>query len=505
MAAAQETAPAHPTLVLRSPPLGPTEKAAPPVIAATKGPSPQGPITQVAAKEVTQLPPPESIHQAPTPKPNPPALPGTSLPITSLPISLDTVLRLAEEQNAEIAQARARVREAYAEQAIAKTKWLPDLYVGTAYYRHEGGNQNPDGTFVRSSFSALFAGLEVDGKLDIRDVAYQQVNAQRQVWQQKGDLSRVSNETLLDAANTYIDLLTARTGEAIARDLEQKFQALLKDAEKLAAVEKPARVEVFRIQTEVDSQHQTIVKLHGQAAAAVAKLIYLLHLDPCAELVPVDGRLVPFDLIDPSPPACDLVAQALQTGPGVREMEGLLNLIQDSLARSKGLGQLIPILEVCMAEGGFGAGPGDRLDWDNRWDLGVKARWNLTTLAAMKERQEAAQAKVQQAQLAYQDLRGKLTAGVQEARETSLSSRDEIKLGTDQILSAKQAYELSDQRRKDLPQAGSFSEVLLALGSFGRAEFAYLNAINTYDKAQLRLMMLLGPAACKGHGGTVAK
>src|SRR5262249_5217123 len=152
----------------------------------------------------------------------------------------------------------------------------------------------------------------------------------------------------------------------------------------------------------------------------------------------------------------------LQTGPGVRELEGLLNLAQDSAARSKGLGQLLPILEVCMGEGGFGAGPGDRMLWDNRWDLSAKLRFNLTTLAGRKDRQEVIQAKVQQVQLASQDLRGKLTAGVKEARETSLSGREEIKEGTDQIYHAQLAFELSERRRRELPQAGSFTEVLLS-------------------------------------------
>jgi outer membrane protein TolC len=494
-AAVTQTAPDHATLVLRSPPLAPSEKPPSQVPA-----SPTQAITQAAAKQVTQLPAPETLQQAPTLKVDdkPVKLDRVAGLGNSLPISLDTLLRLAEDQNAQIGQARARVQEAFAEQAIAKTKWLPDVLVGPSYWRHEGGNQNPDGTFVRSSFSGMFAGMEIEGKLDIREVAYQQVNAQRKVWQQQGDLARISNETLLDAANTYIDLLTARTGEAIARELDRKLQALLKDAEKLAEVEKPARAEVARIQSEISSQQQMMFKLRGQASAAAAKLVYLLHLDPCVELVPVDGRLVPIDLVDPTPPACDLVAQALRTGPGIREMEGLLNLIQESVARSKGLAQLIPTLEVRMFEGGFGAGPGDRQDWDNQWDLCVKARWNLTSLASAKQRQEAAQAQVQQAQLAYQDLRGKLTAGVQEARETSLSSRVEIKEGTSQIYHADQAFELSERRRRDLPQAGSFTEVLLSLASLARAQFGYLNAINSHDKAQLRLMLLLGPAACKG-------
>ena len=51
----------------------------------------------------------------------------------SLPISLDTVLRLAEEQNGQVAIARERVLEATAEKNVKH--WLPDVYVGTAYYR----------------------------------------------------------------------------------------------------------------------------------------------------------------------------------------------------------------------------------------------------------------------------------------------------------------------------------------------------------------------------------
>ena len=425
---------------------------------------------------------------------------GTSVPAAApdrlLPISLDTVLRLAEEQNAQVAQARARVREAYAERDAARKKWLPDLNVGTAYYRHEGGIQNEDGTFLHSSFGAMFAGLEVNSRLDIREVAFQQVNAQRKVWQQRGDLSRVTSETLLDATNTYIDLLTARTGQAISRELEEKLTDLLEQAQKLYSEERAARGEVRRIQAELDGQRATAVKLEHQAAAAAATLLYVLHLDPSAELVPVDGRLVPFELIDPTLPTGDLVAQALRTGPGIRELQGLLALIHESIARAKGPAQFLPVFEVRMLEGGFGAGPGDSLTWDNRWDLGVQARWNLSAVATKTDLQRAAQAKVQQAHLAYDDLRGKLTAGVQEARETSLGSRDEMQLSSAQIRNARDAYEFSALRRREDPRNTTFTEVLLAIGALSRAQMNYLNAVSAYDKAQLRLMVLLGPAAC---------
>jgi outer membrane protein TolC len=457
-----------------------------------------GDVRQVAAVGSPQASPAAADEDAAAPAPRPVTHPGDGVAANhQLPIGLDTVLRLAEEQNPQIAIARERVREAFAEKDVAASKWLPDVYLGMAYYRHEGGIQNEDGTLTHSSFGSLFGGMEVDGRLDIRDVAYQQVNAQRKVWQQKGELSRVTSETLLDAANTYVDLLTARTGEAIAHDLEAKLRGLLERAQKLASAEPVARVEVARIQAALDAEQQAVVKLRGQAAAAAAKLIYLLGLDPCAELVPVDSRLVAFDLVDATPPTCDLVAQALANGPGVREMEGLLTLIQDSIARSQGASQYLPIFEVRMAEGAFGAGPGDSLTWDNRWDLGLQARWNLTEAVTARDRRRVTASKVQQLHLNYQDLRGKLTAGVQEARGTILSGRDQIPLAEAQVSDSRRAYELSDERLRLVPQSSSYSESLLSIDAMARAQLAYLNAISSYDKAQLRLMVLLGPSACQ--------
>ena len=224
--------------------------------------------------------------------------------------------------------------------------------------------------------------MELDAQVDLRDIAFQQVNAERKVWQQRGELSRITNETLLDAANTYIDLLTARTGEAVARELLKFQQEQLERAEGLLKAEKTAytRLGVEAIESSISGLRQTILRLHQQGDAASAKLAYLLGLGPCVELVPVDGRLVPFSLVDATPPTCDLVAQALTNGPGVRELEALLGVIQNAIDKAQGCGKYLPTFQARMDEGAFGAGPGDSMSWDNRWDLVVQARWNLTGL-----------------------------------------------------------------------------------------------------------------------------
>jgi outer membrane protein TolC len=257
----------------------------------------------------------------------------------------------------------------------------------------------------------------------------------------------------------------------------------------------------MRIQAELDAQRQTNVRLHSQTIAAAAKLIYLLGLDPCTQLLPIDRRLVPINLVDAKPPMCDLVAIALAKGPGVQEIEGLLALIQESIAKSQGASKYLPIFEARMAEGAFGAAAGDDMNWDNRWDLGLQVRWNLTEFISQKNRRRVAQARIQQAHLAYQDLRGKLTAGVQEARASILSGAEQIRLGEAQLKDANQARDLSEKRLKENMQPTSYSEVLLGNGAVARAQLNYLSALSAYDKAQIRLMVLLGPEAC--HGGAL--
>ncbi|MFN4258025.1 MAG: TolC family protein [Gemmataceae bacterium] len=413
-----------------------------------------------------------------------------------VPISLDTVLRLAEESNPDIALAREQLREACLEREVAAKRWLPDLYLGTAFYRHEGGIQDFRGPLIHSSTGALFNGLELNGRFDIRDIAFHQVNAERKTWQQKGELAKITNERLLDAAETYIDLLAARTGEQVALDLMHDTEKLLERTRKLAATEPAVQVQVHAVQSLLYGQQQRIVFLQDSARSLSAKLVNLLGLDPCIELVPVDTQLVPFELVNVDVPTCDLVARSLAQGPGVREMEGLLHLVHENIERARGPGRFLPIFEVRMAQGGFGAGPGSSMDWDNRWDMGLQMRWNLTELAALKERRRVTQSRLCQLHMAHAELRRKLIIGVQTVQQSILNARQQIDLGEKQIEQAREVYKLSDQRFQNLLEDSSALEVANAIRYIGEAQLGYLSAIREYDKNHVRMLLLLGVNNC---------
>jgi outer membrane protein TolC len=421
-----------------------------------------------------------------------------------VPISIDTVLRLAEFQNPQVAIARVQVDEACAARAVADNAWLPNLTAGPSYYRHEGGISDFSGDLVRSSWGNLFAGIEINGRLDLREAIFQKLNAERALWQQRGDYQRVTSETLVEAAGTYIDLLSAKTGEAIAQsmetDLEELHKRVLRSADAKTG-EPGLRVEVARIEAQLKARRLARLELRQQSNRAATKLIYLLGLDPSSTLVPMDERLVPFELVDAGPAVNELVNQALTTGPGVREMESILAVAHESEGVSRGSLKYMPVLELHVNEGGFGTGPGSRSDWDNRFDAGLTAKWSITDFFTCRDKQRVLDAKTAQAHLAFQDLRAKLTAGVHEAREVILSSAELLKLGQEQIDAYRRAYRLSQDRLNNHIPASTYSEVLASMLAVNLAQANYLVVVRDYDKAQLRLLVLIGRSGkTRGEG-----
>lgn len=412
-----------------------------------------------------------------------------------VPVGLDTVLRLAQDQNGQIQIARARLGEAQAGQDLARLAWIPQISVGPSYYRHEGGIQDFQGNLVRSSYGSVFAGIELRSRLDPRDVAFQRVDAERKVWQQKGELSKLTSESLLDAAGTHLELLAACAGEGLALQIEKQLTDLLAQADALAKVDPGLRIEQERVEAELRAHRMILRKVREGGLAAAAKLTYLLGIDPACTLAPIETRLVPLDLVDANQPVPALVEKAMANGPGVRELEGLLQLIDRTRSAAEGPGRFLPALEVNVNEGAFGAGPGSHLSWDNQLNLGVSLRWNLTEAITARERLRQADLKAAQAHLSYQDLRAHLTLGVTEAREAIRSGRDQVVLAAEQVSHADKSYELSASRLKESIKGRSPSEVLMAIRTLGGARLQYIQTVRDLNKAQIRLLVLTG-AAC---------
>jgi outer membrane protein TolC len=339
-------------------------------------------------------------------------------------VNLDTVLRIACERNPEILVARERVNESQIAFDAAMQSCMPEM---------------------------------------LRKDTFKKPVAEAQLWRRRAELRKVQNEKLEDAANTYIDILTARRGEVIGADLQKYEEQLLDRAKKLVkSGEKPAQVIVEAIETVLNNQRQFNLRTRQQGDAATVKLAYLLGMGDGVPMA-AEETLAPVDLTDATAPLPGLVRQAQENGPGVAELQGLAAAIQQGIADAQCAQRLC-----------------DR-----------------TGAALVCGRLHMAQSQLQQAQLSLVDLQGKLRTGVEASVSEILSGRDQIAQASDAIQHAAETYRLTDKRLKEIGDPenlrnNTYNSVLQSIQQLTQAHRNYLTAVSAYNKAQVRLLLLLG-------------
>jgi outer membrane protein TolC len=354
----------------------------------------------------------------------PQALPD--LPAKPVAVNLDAVMKTAEENNAKIAVARERVNERQVVLDAALESCVPDM---------------------------------------LRKDDYKRANAEARYWQARAELASTTTEELQDAGNTYVDLLTARRGLDLAREVEGFEEKMLRRAEALAkSKETGADILVQSARAALAARRQTIARLKQQADAAAEKLAYLLNLHGAVP-VPPNRDWVPIDLVDATLPVDALVEQARTNGPGVPE------LTQVAGAISAGIDEARLAQTACK--------------------LGC---------ALLCARLHAAESKLQQVNLTLDDTRGRLTLGVREANDAILSGREQVGYLTDQVRHARETYRLANLRLAEGVMGSSQAEVMQSIRGVEAAEFSRLSALSSLDKAQVRLLLLSGPNRAPGGG-----
>jgi outer membrane protein TolC len=112
-------------------------------------------------------------------------------------------------------------------------------------------------------------------------------------------------------------------------------------------------------------------------------------------------------------------------------------------------------------------------------------------------RLQMAQSQLQQAQLSLLNLQLKLRAGVVDAFTAILSGLEQIDLASKAIDHAKETYRIMDLRvTEESPEVATrnktYDGVLNAIRQLSQADSNYLTAVNDYNKAQMRLLLMLG-------------
>jgi hypothetical protein len=438
---------------------------------------------------------------------SPPPLAKSDRP---LPINLATALRLANARPLIIEAARAALQTEYGLYEQARALWLPNLYVGIDYQRHDGGEQDVlNGLPLIGERNQFLGGAGAQMIFALTDAIYAPL-AERQLVQARNfQIQTASNDALLAVAESYFDVQQARGILAgsldvvvKARDLERRVGAL--------GAGLAAPIEVERVRATRAEFEEQVATARQDWRFTSATLTRNLRLDPAAVVVPVEPPHLQVTLIGPQQTVDDLIPVALMNRPEL----GLQQAVVQATATRLRQEQMRPLLPTLVAEsnatptgflgaGAFGTGTDGLTRWTGRSDWDVEAVWELKNLGfgnrglITQRRGEQRQAQVEQYRI--QDM---VAAEVMQTRAQVEAAAVRVARAEAGLKAALLDYDGNLKGLSETLRTGELlvlvirpQEAVAALQQLQQAYINYYTSTNDYNRAQFLLFHALGYAS----------
>ncbi len=443
----------------------------------------------------------------------------------ALPINLATALRLADARPLVIAAAQASLQVALAQLAAAKVLWLPDVYLGGSYYRHDGGVEGVSGNQFTNGRNQFMLGGGPMAVFAATDAIFSPLAIKQTVKAREIDLQTARNNALLAVSDSYFNVQQARGRLAGAQDTVAKATDLAATVRKLATDLTPPN-ETNRALTELAELQQAEALARQNWRTASAELTRVLRLNPGAVIAPLEPPHLQVTLISPGESVDELVPIGLLNRP---ELESQKALVEATLIRirQEKMRPLLPSLvlmgnPVPAAPGGYLMGGlyasdvgGNSNPLTGRNDVAVELVWQLQNMGFGNRAQvKLRQGEKDQALVELFRLQDQVAAEVAQAVAEMKSAWARVTQAEEGLKQAQITYA---GNLKGLSQTTRFGdiltlvnrpqEVVAALQMLARAYDNYYVSVNDYNRAQFRLYHALGyPAgilACDKTPGEV--
>lgn len=418
-----------------------------------------------------------------------------------LPIDLPTALQMVNAANPTVALARERVREAYYRLREAQFAFLPNLWAGPQYNRHDGVFQNSTGRVFTTNKWNFFIGGGAALEWDTPNLLFGPLIARRLADAQAAAARATTDDVQLDVALTYLDLLRVYGQLAINADTTARAERMLAYAEAAEKAGLGKTSDTPRARSEVALRREERFDLIGQAAATSARLAQLLLLEPTVDLQPADHAVLPVVLVPPDLSLKELVSAGLAARPELAEGQALVGAAEARWRQAQ-LGPLIPRVNVGYTSGDFGGGINEQTElFGGRGDGTAMLTWRLNGLGLEDiARAKARRLQVSEATLHVREIEARVAAEVTAAAK--LSAARQASLGDAQravtealetwVRLEKIGFEMTGARGRYNPL-----EALLAEQALDTARSRYLAEVIEFNRAQFRLYWAMGqPPLC---------
>jgi outer membrane protein TolC len=449
-----------------------------------------------------------------------------------LPINLPTALHLANVRPIDIALASERIRLAAAQLDRARVLWLPTVYLGMDYFRHDGQIQDVAGNVFGTSKSAFLLGAGPSAIFALTDAIFSPLAERQVVRARAAELQTARNDSLLAVAEAYFSVQQAR-GELVgAEDATRRGEDVVRRTQELAAEGEGilADVDVVRARTEFARRDQALDTARERWRVASADLVRVLRLDPSTLVEPLEAPQLRLTLVALDKPVDDLIPVALTSRPELAAQQALVQATLERL-RQERLRPLIPSILLrgastnpagTLAGGYFGGGLNDKLsNFGARGDFDVQVLWELQNLGfGNKARVDERRAENSLSVLELFRLQDRVAAEVAQAYAQAQAAASRLGKAENGLKDAVESANKNFQGLGQTKTAGGKvivlvirpQEVVAAIQALAQAYTDYFGAVADYNRAQFRLYRALGqPAqllagekpACDGHAEAV--
>ncbi|MBI2803367.1 MAG: TolC family protein [Planctomycetes bacterium] len=440
-----------------------------------------------------------------------PDMPAAQTGDRPLPINLPTALQLAGANPLDIALASQRVNAAQAELQRAKVLWLPTIYFGVDYYRHDGKLQDVVGDVFNTNKSSFMVGATPNVVFAVTDAIYSPLAAKQVVRARQADLQATRNDTLLAVAEAYFNVQQARGEVAGAADSLRRTEEMVKKIEKLVQGFSPA-VEKNRALAELATRRQAVETAYERWQTASATLNRLLRLDAAALVQPAEGPHLKVDLVEPGQSVDDLIALGLTNRPELASHQALVQATLARLRREK-VRPWVPSVLIrgaatnpagSLAAGYFGGGVNDTLsNFGGRNSIDLQLLWEFQNLglgnrALVKQRE----AENQQALLTLFGTQDFVAAEVVQAHAQATRAQKRHRHAEEGLKNALITVEKNLEGLQQTRNIGGVLvlvfrpfEVIAAIQSLDQAYRQFYTAVADSNRAQFRLYRAIGQPA----------
>jgi outer membrane protein TolC len=425
----------------------------------------------------------------------------------TLPINLATALRLADARPLLIEAARAAVETEYGFYQQARALWLPSIYLGADYQRHDAAQQNAlTGQPILGTRNQFLAGGGAQAVFALTDAIYAPL-AERQLLRARNfDVETAKNEALLSVAVAYFDVQQARgilagtlDSVAKARDLYRRISAL--------GIGLAAPIEVERVRTTLEDLEQQAATAYQDWRFNSAAFTRVLRLDPAAVVVPMEPPHLRVTLISPNETVDALIPVGLTNRPELASQQAVVEATLTRL-RQERMRPLIPSLilqsnaapDELLGAGVYGTGSNNLNSWSGRSDWDAQVVWQFKNLGfgnrglITQRRGEQRQALVELFRI--QDL---VASDVTQAHAQVQAAAVRVRRAEAGLKAAVASYEGNLKGLSETVRAGDLlqlvnrpQEAVAALQQLQQAYINYYTSANDYSRAQFRLFRALG-------------